>query len=161
MTPRYTEDTSRSDLPRVVPTRSEICENTHAGLRTTKSETTTRGRESVAGSGGIGVSIGDRKRALSRASVDRLITAGRGGSRRCGRDREGVVQPRVQDSHPRRQCHFARGRGATREPIAGALSSSCAQSAPGQGKLLVLIGDIGGKIPQFFNQTGLNPSKCV
>jgi len=79
------------------------------------------------------------------------IIAGRGGPRRCGRDREGVVQSRVQDSHPRRQCHLARGRGATREPIAGTLSSSCAQSAPGQGKLLVLIGDIEGWKERSFS----------
>jgi len=93
-------------------------------------------------------------RALSRASVDRLIFAERGGPRRCGRDREGVVQPRVQNSHPRRQCHLARGRGATREPIAGTLSSPCAQSAPGQGKPFVLIGDIGRKRILVLYETG-------
>lgn len=54
--------------------------------------------------------------------------------RQCGGGREGVVQPRVQDSHPRRRRHLARGRGATREPIAGTLSSIYAQSAAGQGE---------------------------
>lgn len=72
--------------------------------------------------------------APSGTFVDRLIFARGRGPRQCGGDREGVVQPRVQDSHPRRRCHLAGGRGATREPIAGTLSSPCAQSAPGQGK---------------------------
>lgn len=92
----------------------------------------------MAGSGGIGVSIGDRTSTLQSVRRPADIRGERG----CRRDREGVVQPQVQDSHPRRQCHLARGRGATREPITGTLSSPCAQSAPGQGKPLVLIGDI-------------------
>jgi len=100
-------------------------------------------RKSVAGLGKCDGKCRDRRqseirseieRPLSGASVDQLIFAERRGLRQCGGGREGVVQSRVQNSHPRRRCHLARGRGATREPITGTLSSPCAQSAPGQGK---------------------------
>lgn len=101
--------------------------------------------------------------ALSGSTfVDRLIFARRRSPRRCGGDREGVVQPRVQDSHPRRRCHLAGGRGATREPIAGTLSSPCAQSAPGQGKLIISRFDwrcffFSKYVPRFFsNETDLS-----
>lgn len=145
-------DRGANVIPRVQP-RSEICGNTHAELRTESGQRHEVGKvwREVAGSA-------DRSeigRALSRASVDWLTFAGRGGPRRCGRDREGVVQPRVQDSHPRRQCHLARGRGATREPIAGTLSSPYAQSTPGQGKLF--SSGILRSESQFANET----AKCA
>ncbi|XP_076241080.1 uncharacterized protein LOC143183439 [Calliopsis andreniformis] len=57
-------------------------------------------------------------------SIGQRVRKVDGDPRGCGGNRESVVQSRVQDSHPRRRCHFTRGRGAAREPFFGTLSST-------------------------------------